>query len=102
MIACATAEVRHAAINGHVPPPKGWIASAKYWPLGKYPLVSVGSGRTRDEALEDLTTLIGDEGVADPHLFETRDSFKRAFLLRQASLQARLRQGIEFEIVQDA
>jgi hypothetical protein len=101
MIACATAEVRHAALNGHVPP-QGWIASAKYLPPGKYPLVSVGSGRTRDEALQDLTALIREEGVAEPDLFETRDSFKRAFLLRQASLHARLRQGIEFEIVQDA
>lgn len=99
LIACATAEIRYAHDNNGDEAPRGWIASSKYWSRTlRCGVLSVGTGRTRDEATEDLTSLIEENGVSDPQLFETHDSSKRAFLLRQAYRHARYH-GVDLEYV---
>jgi hypothetical protein len=100
LIACATSPVCYPHSNGSGEV-RGWIASAKYLSLTmRTPVLSVGSGRTRDEAREDLVAQIMEHGIAEVYLGEQRDPFRRAFLLRQAYRLARYH-GVEIEVLDD-
>jgi hypothetical protein len=97
MIVCATREIRYAHLKNGDEAPRGWLASAVLLDPPNRKISSVGTGATRREAMLDLETLLEENGIAEPRVYETGDPAIERYLLRKASLHARLRGiGIEF------